>query len=129
MQVWEKAEADTASAIIQAYESCGDDAGHDQINNTVWDAVRNLPQRVINSFDIPWLDDTELRNYRRNTDDFYSMNDELVNETGILHTGRPGECGRDCPALLLRTYRFGDVSEQEMRVLRAYQDTGEPPEE
>ena len=129
LQVWDDAAADTGEAIIQAYDSFGDDAGHDQINSAVWDAVGNLPQRTINSIDIPWLDDEELHNYRRNSDEFYSMNDDLVSDTGYLHTGRPGECGPDCPALLPRTYPFGDVSDQEMRVLRAFQETGDPPEE
>lgn len=56
------------------------------------------------------------------------MTDELVSDAGCLHTGRPGECGGGCPALLLRTYQFGDVSDREMRALRAFQETGEPTE-
>ena len=75
------------------------------------------------------MDDEELHNYRRNSDEFYSMNVDMVSETGYLHTGRPGECGPVCPAPLLRTYRFGNVSDEEMRVLRAFQETGEPPGE
>ena len=95
--------------------------------------IESTPHRTLNGIDID-IDDELLAKWRDLTpDEFHqrmftdsSMSEWLEDwqDLAELHWGRPGECGRECPALLPREWRFQQLTPAQRFVFDAYIDHG-----